>query len=107
MATKATSISVAKLSTAAHAAAKAALARAELTTVQPEPGLIYNFPWIIGIIFRNPDNANFAKYQQVSAHVTNELNPQPLPPGFAATYSYDHVIICGFRPVEAEPVVLE
>lgn len=113
MAKKANSISIAKLSSTAHAAAKAALAKADLAGVEVEPGLIYNHPWIIGIIFNNPDLNQFGKYQQVAEHVTTELsrvefNPQPDPPGkIASLYIYDHIIICGYRPVDEAPVTLE
>src|SRR5271167_3467726 len=84
MSTRATAISISKLSLAAHAAAKANLPGAEV-----EPGVIYGHPWIIGIIIRNPDLAHLAKYQSVAEHITTDLskvaiNPQPLPPGESA-----------------------
>lgn len=113
MATKATSISVAKLSAAAHTAAQAALAKTNLRNVQIDPGIIVDHPWIIGIILRNPDITHVAQYQQVAAQVTAalikpELNPQPLPPGISESlYIYDHIIICGYRPTLELPVAVE
>ena len=121
---RATAISISKLSTAAHAAATAALAKANLPGAV-EPGVIYGHPWIIGIIIRNPDLTHIAKYQAVAEHITTglskvELNPQPLPPGespalnpqplppaeSASLYVHDHIIICGFLPVDKLPTTL-
>jgi hypothetical protein len=113
MSTKANSISVAKLSAAAHNAAQAALAKTSLRNAVIDPGIVMDHPWIIGIIFRNPDVAQFAQYQQVASQVTaalvkSDLNPQPLPPGISESlYIYDHIIICGYRPVTELPVTVE
>lgn len=112
MSTKAGSISISQLSTVAHKAAKAALEKAELRNVAPEPGLIYHYPWIMGIVFRDPDLALAAKYQQVAEHVTSKvneaaINPQPLPPGeSSALYFFDHIIILGFILDPQAPVRL-
>jgi hypothetical protein len=113
MATKANSISIAKLAGAAHDAAKAALTKANLGHIQVDPGIIVDHQWIIGIILRNPDLAHLAQYQQVAEQVTTQLskvalNPQPLPPKDSASlYIYDHIIICGYRPLTELPVSVE
>ncbi len=110
MPTRATAISISKLSSAAHAAAKAALAKANLPNVQVEPGVIYGHPWIIGIILRDADLAQVAQYQAVAEQITTSLskvalNPQPLPPKESASlYIHDHIIICGYRPVDELPL---
>ena len=112
MAAKAHAISISKLSDAAHVAAKAALAKANLPNAQVDAGVLYGHPWIIGIIIRNPDLAHAAQYQAVAEQITAgiskvELNPQPLPPRVTpAIYHYDHVIICGYLPVDELPATL-
>jgi hypothetical protein len=113
MAESAKSISISQLSDAAHKAATAAVKKAQITTGNAERGLLYQYPWIIGIVFRDPDPQDYGKYVTVSEKVTDELarlelNPQPLPPRrLPSTYIYDHVIICGYRPVDEEPVLLD
>lgn len=108
MATKAKSISISKLSAAAHEAATAALAQAGLK-VEVDPGLIYNHPWIIGIVIRNPDTADFAKYQQVAEHITAQISRaalQPLPPNDStALFVWDSIHILGYWPEEAKAPV--
>jgi hypothetical protein len=108
----ANSISITRLSAAAHTAAKAAVAKAQLK-VSAEPGLVFNHPWIIGIIFKDAEPADANKYQLVSEHVTSDLakvalNPQPLPPrALPATYIFDHVIICGYLPVDEAAAIVQ
>ena len=125
MPNKATTISVAQLSTAAHAAAKSALAAAKLPHVTVDPGIVIDGHWIIGIILRNADIQHIAQYQHVAAQVADhvrkaELNPQPEPPGVKAAinpqplppkasesiYMYDHIVICGYRPILELPTTV-
>jgi hypothetical protein len=118
---KATSISVKQLSNAAHAAAKSALTAAQLPHVEVEPGVVVDVHWIIGIILRNAEAAQLAQYHKVATEIVGklqeiksaiptplektELNPQPLPPGHVASvYLYDHIVICGYRPVPDAPL---
>ena len=113
MATRASSISIAKLSAVAQEAAKAALAKAKLGHVQVDTGVIIDHQLIIGKVLRNADLAHAAQYHQVAQHITSELskvalNPQPLPPGDrSAIYFHDHIVICGYLPMPELPIAFE
>lgn len=105
MAEKAKAISVAHLTSAAHTAAQAALKQTKnLTAVKPEPGIIVRPPWIIGIIIRNADLAHLSDYQQVAQHVATQVDKAAQGAGAqaprSAVYAADHIVICGYYPVE-------
>ena len=73
MAEKAKAISISQLSAAAHRAAQTALNQTKnLQGQKPEPGVIIDPVWIIGIIFRN------AEVQFVDQYLTvaNQIAPQ-------------------------------
>jgi nicotinic acid phosphoribosyltransferase len=112
MAGKAHSISVAQLSSAAHTAAKTALKETKsLTGVNPEPGIVVRPPWIIGIVIRNANLANLSEYQQVAQRVAAQVDKAAPGAGAqaprSAVYAADHIVICGYYPVEPEFQTLE
>jgi hypothetical protein len=112
MAERAKSISVAHLSTAAHQAAQTALRQTKnLTSLKPDPGVVIRPPWIIGIILRNADLAHLAEYQQVAQHVAAQVDKAAPGAGAqaprAAVYAADHIVICGYYPVEPQFETLE
>jgi hypothetical protein len=100
MTERARTISVAQLSAAAHLAAQAALSETKtLQNLKPEEGLLVIPHWIIGIIFRNEEPESLGEYRQVAARITQDVSKNT---GTAepALYTYDRIIICGFRPYE-------
>lgn len=116
MAERAKTISVANLSTAAHRAAQVAISKTKnLQNKQAEAGVIIDPHWIIGLIYRNADLQYLGEYQQVANQIAGQVQKEAgggstataAVPANTAVYTFDHIIILGYRPAPEDLRTLE